>query len=124
MRRYHSCTPSPEGEQSVIEKLLRARTAATVVAAMMATAGVAYAATSSGSRPTFAQEETSTSVGDSTTSSAVSDSTTSTSVNESTTTSSAPEVTTTTVGQSTSTTQAGGGDGSGTGAGEFKNHGD
>jgi hypothetical protein len=100
----------------VLEKLLRARTAATVVVALMTTAGVAVAATSTGDRPTFAQEETSTSVGDTTTS--VDDSTT-TSVDDSTTTTESPTTTeapTTTVAPSTSTT-------AGTGSGEFKNHG-
>lgn len=104
----------------MIEKLLGARTTATVIVTLMLTAGVAVAATSGGSNPTLAQEVTSTSVGDSTTSSAVGDSTTSTSVDESTTTSSPSDVTTTSapVDQSTTTTEAGGG------SGDFKNHGD
>ena len=88
----------------MLHKLLRARTAATVVVALMAASGIAVAATSTGSRPTFAQEETSTSEADSTT----------TSVADSTTTSSTSEVTTTTAAPSTSTTA---------GPGEFKNHG-
>jgi len=104
----------------VIDKLFRGRTAATVVVTLMLTAGVAVAATSGGSHPTFAQEDTSTSVGvdDSTTTSAVSDSTTSTSIDESTTTSTPTDqsTTSTSVNQATTTTQAGGT--------EFKNHGE
>ena len=113
----------PPRGHSVIDKLFRARTAATVVVTLMLTAGVAVAATSGGSHPTFAQEDTSTSVGvdDSTTSSAVSDSTTTSLLDESTTTSTSTDesTTSTSVDQATTTTQAGG-----SGTGDFKNHGD
>jgi hypothetical protein len=99
----------------VINKLLRARTAAAVASMVIGASGIAVAATQHGARPmSVSADETTTTDPGTTTSSVDGSTTTSTSTPDSTTTT---EASTTTTVPPTTTTSAPGGD-------QFKNHGD